>query len=152
MNARAIATAAAAIAAMGLFAALLGRFWFVCDDAYISFAYADNLARGNGLVWHPDTAAVEGFSNPLWTLVLALGCWLSLDPTIVAPSLSAACGAALLLWVGRLSLLLAGPIAHFFIADPEVALLGARVLRWFAVAQFVLKLGHNAVKYREQHT
>ena len=112
---------------MGLFAVLLGRFWFVCDDAYISFGYADNLANGNGLVWHPDNEAVEGFSNPLWTLILSLSCWLSLDPTIVAPSVSATCGVTLLLWVGRLSLRLAGPIAAvggmlFLAATPPMTL------------------------------
>ena len=30
----------------------------------------------------------------------------------------------------------AGPLASLFIAGPETAVLGARVLRWFAVAQF----------------
>ncbi len=36
--------------------------------------------------------------------------------------------------------LLAEPIARLFIADPEVAVLGATVLRWFAVAQFFSSL------------
>ena len=36
--------------------------------------------------------------------------------------------------------LLAEPIAELFIADPEVAGLGATVLRWFAVAQFFSSL------------
>ncbi len=42
----------------------------VTDDAYISFRYAYNLAVGNGLVFNPGEH-VEGFSNPLWTLLLA---------------------------------------------------------------------------------
>lgn len=42
----------------------------VTDDAYISFRYAHNVAVGNGLVFNPGER-VEGFSNPLWTLLLA---------------------------------------------------------------------------------
>lgn len=42
----------------------------VTDDAYISFRYAHNLGLGNGLVFNPGER-VEGFSNPLWTLLLA---------------------------------------------------------------------------------
>ena len=36
--------------------------------------------------------------------------------------------------------LFAGPLAALFLADPEVAALGAAVLRWFAVAQFFSSL------------
>ena len=40
------------------------------DDAFISFRYAKNLAEGNGLVWNPGEF-VEGYSNFLWTLLMA---------------------------------------------------------------------------------
>jgi hypothetical protein len=40
------------------------------DDAYISFRYAANLASSSGLVFNVGHR-VEGFSNPLWTLLLA---------------------------------------------------------------------------------
>jgi hypothetical protein len=40
------------------------------DDAYISFRYALNLARGHGLVFNPGEY-VEGFTNLLWTLMIA---------------------------------------------------------------------------------
>jgi arabinofuranosyltransferase len=43
---------------------------FVCDDTFITLRYARNLATGNGLVFNPHER-VEGFSSPLWTLVLA---------------------------------------------------------------------------------
>src|SRR5262245_25350105 len=39
------------------------------DDAYISFRYADHLARGWGLVFN-QWERVEGFSNLLWILIL----------------------------------------------------------------------------------
>jgi arabinofuranosyltransferase len=43
---------------------------FLCDDAYISFRYARNLAEGNGLVWNVGER-VEGYTNLLWVLELA---------------------------------------------------------------------------------
>ncbi|MFH0953930.1 MAG: hypothetical protein V1873_06340 [Verrucomicrobiota bacterium] len=51
-------------------AALFAR--FIVDDAGISFAYAKNLAHGQGLVPQPGAPPVEGYSNPLWVLVFAL--------------------------------------------------------------------------------
>jgi hypothetical protein len=41
------------------------------DDGMISMRYARNLAEGHGLVWNAGQEAVEGFSNPLWTLWMA---------------------------------------------------------------------------------
>ncbi|HET9886464.1 MAG TPA: hypothetical protein VFR10_03035 [bacterium] len=41
------------------------------DDAMVSMRYARNLAHGDGLVWNPGEAPVEGYTNLLWTLVLA---------------------------------------------------------------------------------
>ena len=50
--------------------------WLI-DDALISFAYARNLADGAGFVSQPGKIPVEGFSNPLWTLLFVPGFWLS---------------------------------------------------------------------------
>ena len=50
--------------------------WLI-DDAGISFAYARNLAAGAGFVSQPGRVPVEGFSNPLWTLLFVPGFWLS---------------------------------------------------------------------------
>lgn len=44
--------------------------WLI-DDAGISFAYAKNLALGFGLVSQPGAVPVEGYSDPLWVLLLA---------------------------------------------------------------------------------
>ena len=41
------------------------------DDAMISMQYARSLADGYGLRWNPGDSPVEGFSNLLWTLVMA---------------------------------------------------------------------------------
>ena len=40
------------------------------DDAFISYRYALNLAHGNGLVFNPGEY-VEGFTNLLWTVLIA---------------------------------------------------------------------------------
>lgn len=46
-------------------------FWFM-DDAFVYFRYADNcLFLGRGLVFNPGEY-VEGFSSPLWMLLLLL--------------------------------------------------------------------------------
>ncbi len=42
------------------------------DDAFISYRYARNLAEGNGLVFNIGQY-VEGYTNLLWTLLIALG-------------------------------------------------------------------------------
>jgi hypothetical protein len=48
------------------------RYYALFDDAMISMQYARNLAEGNGLVWNAGEAPVEGFSNPLWVLFMAV--------------------------------------------------------------------------------
>ena len=49
------------------------RHWGIFDDALISMRYAWNLAHGQGLVWNPGER-VEGYSNPLTTLLMAAAC------------------------------------------------------------------------------
>lgn len=48
------------------------RYRWLCDDAHISFRYAENLAAGRGLVFNT-AERVEGFTNFLWTVWIALG-------------------------------------------------------------------------------
>ena len=80
--------------------------WFLTDDAFISFRYARNLLSGHGLVYNPGEY-VEGYSNFLWVLELAL-LWgiFGLRPEHAAPWLSVAFTAgtisAILWWVARL--------------------------------------------------
>lgn len=53
--------------------AIRARYYFATwmeDDAFISFRYARNLARGNGLVYNVGEY-VEGYSNFLWTVMIA---------------------------------------------------------------------------------
>ena len=51
----------------------------VNDDAFISFRYARNLAEGHGLVFNAGER-VEGYSNFLWTLLMAVPHVAGIDP------------------------------------------------------------------------
>lgn len=46
-------------------------YWYI-EDSAISFAYARHLAAGEGLVTYPGGERVEGYSNPLWVLLMAV--------------------------------------------------------------------------------
>jgi hypothetical protein len=46
------------------------RYFALFDDAMISMRYAWNVSHGSGLVWNPGEY-VEGYTNPLWTLVMS---------------------------------------------------------------------------------
>ncbi len=48
------------------------RYFSLFDDEMISMRYARNLAHGFGLVYNPGGDRVEGFTNPLWVLYMAL--------------------------------------------------------------------------------
>lgn len=47
------------------------RVYALFDDAMVSMQYAKNLAQGHGLVWNAGGPRVEGYSNPLWVLIMA---------------------------------------------------------------------------------
>ncbi len=53
---------------------------FTVDDAFISFRYSEHLANGFGLVWNIGQPPVEGYSNFLWVLIVALLFLLKLNP------------------------------------------------------------------------
>jgi arabinofuranosyltransferase len=67
---------------------------FTIDDAYISFRYAENLAHGHGLVYNVGEH-VEGYTNFLWTLLLATAVKLGGTPAAASKVLgtSFACAA-----------------------------------------------------------
>jgi hypothetical protein len=75
------AIAACAVVAAALYGLLIARTTFVtdgrrfsvlADDPMVSMRYARNLAHGEGLVWNPGQHPVEGYTNFLWTLVMAI--------------------------------------------------------------------------------
>jgi len=75
--------------------------WYVDDDAGITFSYARNLARGLGLVFQPGDPPVEGFSNPVWTVLLALAHLARIGIVPAAKGLGAASGLGALLLMMR---------------------------------------------------
>lgn len=64
----------------GLYLVFIGRTAFLVegklrftlvDDAMISMVYARHFAEGHGLVWNVAEPPIEGFTNLLWTLLMA---------------------------------------------------------------------------------
>ena len=63
-----IACAAAALLYVGW-----RTFWFLTDDAFISYRYISNSLLGHGYVWNPPPfQPVEGYTNFLWIVLLDL--------------------------------------------------------------------------------
>ena len=64
------------------------------DDDFICFRYARHLLQGDGLVFNPGER-IEGFTAPLWVLVIGAGLALGLNPVTLSLTFSAlACGLA----------------------------------------------------------
>ncbi len=81
---------------------LLYGFAIFTDDPFCSFRYARNLAHGHGLVFNPGER-VEGYTNFLWTILLAVPIYLHGDPVFWSKVFGILCnmGTVLLLmrWV-----------------------------------------------------
>jgi hypothetical protein len=67
-------------------------FNFVTDDAFISFVYARNLVQHGALVFNLGER-VEGYTNFLWTLLLAAGMAVRVPPELSSRVLGTLCGA-----------------------------------------------------------
>src|SRR5262245_63366246 len=92
----------ALVIALAALAAQVVALDYVVDDAFISMRYARNLVDGHGLVYNLDGERVEGYTNLLWTLLLAAAMACRLDPVLVAKVLGLAAGAAVLVLTDRL--------------------------------------------------
>ena len=101
---------------------------FIQDDAYISWRYADNLASGLGLVWNQGER-VEGYTNFLWTVILAVPHAVGLDVEMFAFALGIT--------------LFTGTLAIFY------WLVGTLMRSWFvaAVATLILALFPSFAAY-----
>ena len=75
-------------------------FDFINDDAFISFRYADNLVRHGELVFNPGER-VEGYTNFLWTILMAGVLSLGLDVVVWSKLLGIACAIGTLWVVAR---------------------------------------------------
>ena len=90
---------------LGLIVAATGvhqwMFWrYTADDAYISMRYAENVAHGNGFVFNVGER-VEGYTNFLWVVLLAVANRFGFDTLPVTKVLGACCG-LLTIWLGYL--------------------------------------------------
>jgi arabinofuranosyltransferase len=116
------------------------KFYSYQDDAFIFFRYADNVLRGNGLVFNPGER-VEGFSSPLW-LALLIGCGaLGLDPLHAAGILGSVASVATVLlsvrdarqcwfpgsWLAPVALALFFPFVAWSVSGMETSLFTALV-------------------------
>jgi hypothetical protein len=68
----------------------------IVDDTYIFLRYAENLANGNGLVFNLGER-VEGYTSPLWVLLLGLFSRLGLDLALTSVLLAGLFGSLLIL-------------------------------------------------------
>ncbi len=85
---------------LAVFLLFVWRFQFLCDDGYISFRYSYNLAAGNGLVYNLGvTPPVEGYTEFLWVLILAVGQRMGLSPEGLSQALTILAGLTLLIRV-----------------------------------------------------
>jgi len=106
-----------------------GELYFTLfDDAMISMTYARNLAEGHGLVWNAGGAAVEGYTNFLWTLWMAL---LHLLP--VAES--------------KVSLLVMGTGVVLLLANALAVAVLARRMEFASTAAFLFAVAATALCY-----
>src|SRR4030042_1361768 len=64
---------------------------YTVDDAYISFRYAENAAKGYGLVFNPGER-VEGYTNFLWVILLAGFYWIGANTLLAAKAIGIVCG------------------------------------------------------------
>jgi hypothetical protein len=60
------------------------HFNFICDDAFISFRYAQNLNEGFGLVWNINENPVEGYTNFLWIILISVLMKIGFEPIITS--------------------------------------------------------------------
>lgn len=77
--------------------------WWVGDDAFISFRYARNLINGHGLVFNVGER-VEGYTNFLWTVMIAAGMKLGAEPikqANVLGMISFGCTGLVMAWIAR---------------------------------------------------
>src|SRR5580765_5869670 len=86
------------LAAMTIATTLVVILWRVTlDDAYITFRYARHLAEGYGFgAWNHTGEHVEGYSSPLWMVLLSVAARLGLDLRIASKIFGTAAALAVL--------------------------------------------------------
>ncbi|MCE1253882.1 MAG: hypothetical protein LWX83_10075 [Anaerolineae bacterium] len=137
---------------------------FISDDAFISLRYSQRLLAGHGLTW-TEGRPVEGYSNLLWVLAVALLGWPGMDLVDAARLLGyTGMGAGVLAilathWpdrpsrmaaglIGSAAFALAAPIAIWSIGGLEQPLLLALLAwAWFFTIKSMSNDAQNSRRY-----
>lgn len=94
---------------------------FIQDDAFISFRYAYNLVQYNNFSWNAsDVVKLEGYTNFLWTIIIAACIKMNLDPVV--------CSMAIGIIFGIGTLVVTYKIANLILGDFRYALLTVLLL------------------------
>lgn len=104
-------------------------FFCTVDDAFISPRYAQNLVDGKGLVFNANEK-VEGFSHPLWTLLLVLPAYLSCNVILFAKIIG------VISWIAILAVSQHILRRHFTAPAGIVALLGTFIATSIALIYY----------------
>jgi arabinofuranosyltransferase len=118
---------------LAVWALLAWRERWVCDDAFVSFRYARNWIEGKGLVYNPGEH-VEGYTNFLWTALVALGLVLHIDPVLSSVALGFASALAALLLCWKLSRDLSPGQGIVLLAPSVVLLAGNRLFAQYTTS------------------
>jgi hypothetical protein len=114
---------------VALFAWNVARYYFLNDDAFISFRYSRFLADGQGLIWNAGDR-VEGYTSFLWVLLMAAGMRLRIEPEILSNVLGIASGVALLALLVRFSTRRWGAWNPWIFATPLVLATSRNYTAW----------------------
>jgi hypothetical protein len=105
---------------VSLFAFNVQRHYFLGDDAFISFRYANHLAQGRGLVWNHEER-VEGYTNFLWVVMMAGVLAMDGAPEVASNAVGIASGSLLLIGLAAFSLRAFGPTPLVWLAPLALA-------------------------------
>jgi len=83
-----------------VFAIVLIRTAWVCDDAYITFRTVRNFIHGDGLRWNLDDR-VQTYTHPLWMFVLSIAYFVTRDVYYTSIAVSAAISVAAVVVIAR---------------------------------------------------
>jgi len=87
------------------------RYFVLFEDAMISMRYARHLADGHGLVWNIGEAPIEGFTNLLWVLWMAVAHKMGLSESKISLFIMLS-GVAILLGTGLVTARIARKITN----------------------------------------
>ena len=112
------------------------RYFLLFDDEMISMRYAANLVHGYGLVFNPHGARVEGFTNPLWVLIMAFFHLLPVSLAKMSLFVQLLCAALMVI-----NLVLVWRLADLVSPGSKAVALGAVVLTacYFPLNQWALR-------------